>query len=176
LLLANIKIAVLRKARVALSLVTFVMLRMESGYPIKFRAFLHRDFGVFLQCNLLLCFSGYGILTVAWLFTLKSIRYLILRKGGDKVTFVTYTPFGKNRMMTVDLNKVSMLILNQILDYLIKLQITFIPPCSPKSPVNYTNELSDIVVLLVYRCSEGMYCFYLHGQKVNKAATMQLQC
>lgn len=50
---------------------------------------------------------GYGILTAAWLFTLKSVRYLILRKGGDKLTFVTYTPFGKNRMMTVDVNKVS---------------------------------------------------------------------
>lgn len=50
---------------------------------------------------------GYGILTAACLFTLKSVRYLILRKGGDKLTFVTYTPFGKNRMMTVDVNKVS---------------------------------------------------------------------
>ncbi|PSN52737.1 hypothetical protein C0J52_06152 [Blattella germanica] len=50
---------------------------------------------------------GYGILTAAWLFTLKSVRYLILRKGGDKLTFITYTPFGKNRMTTVDLNKVS---------------------------------------------------------------------
>lgn len=50
---------------------------------------------------------GYGILAAAWLFTLKSVRYLILRKGGDKLTFVTYTPFGKNRMMTVDVNKVS---------------------------------------------------------------------
>jgi hypothetical protein len=54
-----------------------------------------------------LYFAGYGILTAAWLFTLKSVRYLILRKGGDKVTFVTYTPFGKNRMMTVDVNKVN---------------------------------------------------------------------
>ncbi|XP_021916603.1 transmembrane protein 223 isoform X2 [Zootermopsis nevadensis] len=52
-------------------------------------------------------FRGYGILTAAWFFTLKSVRYLILRKGGDKLTFVTYTPFGKNRMLTVDVNKVS---------------------------------------------------------------------
>lgn len=50
---------------------------------------------------------GYGILTAAWLFTLKSVRYLILRKGGDKLTFITYTPFGKNRMITADINKVS---------------------------------------------------------------------
>lgn len=54
------------------------------------------------------------------------------------MTFVTYTPFGKNRMMTVGLNKVNMFILNKISDYLIKLQITFIPLCSPKSPINYT--------------------------------------
>lgn len=50
---------------------------------------------------------GYSILTLAWLFTLKSVRYLILRKGGDKITFVTYTPFGKNRMVTVNVNMVS---------------------------------------------------------------------
>jgi hypothetical protein len=62
-------------------------------------------------------FLGYGILTAACLFTLKSVRYLILRKGGDKLTFVTYTPFGKNRMMTVDVNKASILILTEILHY-----------------------------------------------------------
>jgi hypothetical protein len=74
-----------------------------------------------------LYFSGYGILTAAWLFTLKSVRYLILRKGGNKVTFVTYTPFGQNRMMTVDLSKVNMLMLNGTFDYVIELHITFIP-------------------------------------------------
>lgn len=40
------------------------------------------------------------------MFSLKSVRYLILRKGGQAVTFVTYGPFGKNRMMTVDLKHV----------------------------------------------------------------------
>nr|CAD7398409.1 unnamed protein product [Timema poppensis] len=50
---------------------------------------------------------AYGILASSWLFTLKSIRYLVLHKGGKIVTFVSYTPFGKNRLTTVNLNKVS---------------------------------------------------------------------
>ncbi|RZC35659.1 TMEM223 domain containing protein [Asbolus verrucosus] len=50
---------------------------------------------------------GYGILTVTWMYTLKSVRYLILCKGGKNVAIVTYTPFGKNRMFTVNLNNVN---------------------------------------------------------------------
>lgn len=54
------------------------------------------------------CFLiGYGILASAWLFTLRSIRFLILRKGGKEVCFVTYGPFNKNRMMDVPLKCVS---------------------------------------------------------------------
>lgn len=44
---------------------------------------------------------------MSWAYTLRSIRYLVLRKGGNQVTLVTYAPFGKNRMMTVDLKYVS---------------------------------------------------------------------
>ncbi|KAL0871692.1 hypothetical protein ABMA27_004208 [Loxostege sticticalis] len=44
---------------------------------------------------------GTGSLAMIWMYTLKSVRYLILNKGGRHVTFVTYTPFGKNRMMKV---------------------------------------------------------------------------
>ncbi|XP_067634043.1 transmembrane protein 223 [Eurosta solidaginis] len=55
-----------------------------------------------------LCFLiGYGILCGAWLFTLRSVRYLILRKGGNDITFVTYGPFNKNRIMTVPLRCIS---------------------------------------------------------------------
>ncbi|KAK4872680.1 hypothetical protein RN001_014709 [Aquatica leii] len=50
---------------------------------------------------------GYGTLTIACLYTLRSVRYLVLRKGGSQVTFVTYTPIGPNRMMTVNLENVS---------------------------------------------------------------------
>lgn len=48
-------------------------------------------------------FLGYGILVMSWMYTLRSVRFLILRKGGADVTFVTYTPFGQNRMLTVPL-------------------------------------------------------------------------
>ncbi|XP_053967485.1 transmembrane protein 223 [Anastrepha ludens] len=54
------------------------------------------------------CFLiGYGILCAAWLFTLRSVRYLILRKGGKDVAFVTYGPFNKNRILQVPLKYVS---------------------------------------------------------------------
>ncbi|XP_046396376.1 transmembrane protein 223 [Ischnura elegans] len=54
------------------------------------------------------CFIiGYGILGASWMFTLKSVRYLILRKGGKSVSFVTYAPLGQNRIMTVGLENVS---------------------------------------------------------------------
>lgn len=38
---------------------------------------------------------------------MKSVRYLVLRKGGEELTLVTYAPFGKTRMLTVPLNRVS---------------------------------------------------------------------
>uniref|UniRef100_A0A1I8PCE4 Transmembrane protein 223 n=1 Tax=Stomoxys calcitrans TaxID=35570 RepID=A0A1I8PCE4_STOCA len=50
---------------------------------------------------------GYGILFTVWMFTLRSVRFLILRKGGRDVTLVTYGPFGHNRIMTVPLKDVS---------------------------------------------------------------------
>lgn len=49
---------------------------------------------------------GTGSLAMIWMYTLKSVRYLILNKGGKQLTFVTYTPFGKNRMMMVPLEHV----------------------------------------------------------------------
>ncbi|KAL7736282.1 hypothetical protein ACLKA6_002952 [Drosophila palustris] len=54
------------------------------------------------------CFMiGYGILFAVWMFTLRSVRFLILRKGGKSVSFVTYGPFNRNRIMTVPLNCIS---------------------------------------------------------------------
>ncbi|KAI5637857.1 hypothetical protein NE865_09372 [Phthorimaea operculella] len=49
---------------------------------------------------------GTGSLFMIWMYTLKSVRFLILNKGGKHVTFVTYTPFGKNRIMTVPIENV----------------------------------------------------------------------
>lgn len=51
--------------------------------------------------------AGYGILTISWMYTLRSVRYLVLHKGGKKVSFVTYGPFGNNRILTVGLENVS---------------------------------------------------------------------
>ncbi|XP_022217714.1 transmembrane protein 223 [Drosophila obscura] len=54
------------------------------------------------------CFLiGYGILFAVWMFTLRSVRFLILRKGGQSVSFVTYGPFNRNRIMTVPLKCIS---------------------------------------------------------------------
>lgn len=48
-----------------------------------------------------------AILAFVWTFTTRTIRYLVLRKGGTKVSFVTYGPFGTNRIMDVPMNCVS---------------------------------------------------------------------
>ncbi|KAF5272740.1 hypothetical protein FQA39_LY07767, partial [Lamprigera yunnana] len=50
---------------------------------------------------------GFGVLSISWLYTLRSVRYLVLHKGGSKLSFVTYTPLGANRIMTVPLENVS---------------------------------------------------------------------
>lgn len=41
-----------------------------------------------------------------WMYTLRSVRYLILNKGGRNISFVTYAPFGKNRIITVPIENV----------------------------------------------------------------------
>lgn len=50
---------------------------------------------------------GFVILGFVWVFTLRSVRYLVLRKGGNKVSFVTYGPFGTNHIMDVPLRCVT---------------------------------------------------------------------
>ncbi|XP_076264268.1 transmembrane protein 223 [Rhynchophorus ferrugineus] len=50
---------------------------------------------------------GFGFLSVTWLYTLRSIKYLILRKTGKQATIVTYGPLGKHRMFTLDLENIS---------------------------------------------------------------------
>ncbi|KAL4703254.1 hypothetical protein ACJJTC_018019 [Scirpophaga incertulas] len=50
---------------------------------------------------------GTGSLAMIWMYTLKSVRYLILNKGGKHLTFITYSPFGKNRIMKVPIECVS---------------------------------------------------------------------
>lgn len=39
--------------------------------------------------------------------TLRSVKYIILRKGGQSVTVVTHAPFGENRLLTLGLENLS---------------------------------------------------------------------
>ena len=57
------------------------------------------------------------------MFTLRSVRFLILRKGGRDVTFVTYSPFGQNRIMTVPLKSVSAQQPRELADSLLPLKV-----------------------------------------------------
>lgn len=41
------------------------------------------------------------------MMTLRSVRYLILQKGGKTISVVTYGPFGKNHILNVPLTCVS---------------------------------------------------------------------
>lgn len=50
---------------------------------------------------------GFLILASTWTFTLRSVKYLVLHKGGQAVSVVTYTPLGFNRIMKVDLPNIS---------------------------------------------------------------------
>lgn len=41
------------------------------------------------------------------MFTLRSVRYLVALKNGKDVSIVTYTPFGKNRIIDVPIKCIS---------------------------------------------------------------------
>ncbi|XP_028029126.1 transmembrane protein 223 [Bombyx mandarina] len=49
---------------------------------------------------------GAGSLTMIWMYTLRSVRYLVLHKGGKHVSLVTYAPFGRNRSMKVPIEDI----------------------------------------------------------------------
>ncbi|XP_059061663.1 transmembrane protein 223 isoform X2 [Achroia grisella] len=49
---------------------------------------------------------GTGSLAIIWMYTLKSVRFLILNKGGRHLTFVTYSPFGRNRIIKIPIENV----------------------------------------------------------------------
>ncbi|KAK3859327.1 hypothetical protein Pcinc_034544 [Petrolisthes cinctipes] len=50
---------------------------------------------------------GWGTLAISWMYTIRCVRYLVLLQGGRQLTFVTFTPFGRTRQITVPLEKVS---------------------------------------------------------------------
>lgn len=57
------------------------------------------------------------------MYTLRSVRFLILRKGGRDVTIVTYGPFGKNTMMTVPLKAISAQTHREVSEVLLPLKV-----------------------------------------------------
>ncbi|XP_027222837.2 transmembrane protein 223 [Penaeus vannamei] len=59
--------------------------------------------GITVSCFMI----GWGTMALAWMYTLRSVRYLVLKKGGKTLAFVTFTPFGRNRTLAVPLEKVS---------------------------------------------------------------------
>ncbi|CAO1425426.1 unnamed protein product [Diamesa tonsa] len=72
--------------------------------------FIGKNFNLFVESLkfILCCFIlGYGIIFIAWTFTLRSVRYLVLLKNAKEVSFVTYTPFGANRILNVPLRNLS---------------------------------------------------------------------
>ena len=41
------------------------------------------------------------------MYTLRNVRFLVLKKGGDSLLIVTYSPFLRNKSLTVPLKEVS---------------------------------------------------------------------
>ncbi|XP_057365829.1 transmembrane protein 223-like isoform X2 [Daphnia carinata] len=50
---------------------------------------------------------GVLILGGSWMFSLKSIKNIVLRKGGKDITIITYAPFNKIRYVETPLRNVS---------------------------------------------------------------------
>lgn len=66
------------------------------------------NFGQFKTGITIGCFFiGWGTMAVAWMYTLRCVRLLILKKGGENLVFVTFSPFNRNRSLTVPLQQVS---------------------------------------------------------------------
>ncbi|XP_042875241.1 transmembrane protein 223-like [Penaeus japonicus] len=59
--------------------------------------------GITVSCFMI----GWGTMALSWMYTLRSVRYLVLKKGGKSLAFVTFTPFGRNKTLNVPLEKVS---------------------------------------------------------------------
>ncbi|XP_057336870.1 transmembrane protein 223 [Microplitis mediator] len=50
--------------------------------------------------------AGLGSSIIIWVLTVRSIKYIILHKGGNKVTLFTYHPWKKDVQITVPVNEV----------------------------------------------------------------------
>nr|CAG4643643.1 EOG090X0JX7 [Ilyocryptus agilis] len=55
-----------------------------------------------------LCLSvGFLLLGGSWMYSLKAVKNIVLRKGGNNVTFITHAPFNRIRYIDVPLKNVS---------------------------------------------------------------------
>lgn len=61
--------------------------------------------------------TGLLILTGSWMFSLKSIKHIVLRKGGRDVTFITYAPFNKSRYLDAPLKNVMLLKMRNVIKF-----------------------------------------------------------
>jgi len=54
-------------------------------------------------------FAGLGLVTlgISWIYSLRCIKMIVLRKGGENLTLITYGPFNKVRYLDMPLEKVS---------------------------------------------------------------------
>lgn len=50
--------------------------------------------------------SGLSTMALAWTYTLRSVRIMVLRKDNRTLSIVTYAPFNKNSYLDVPLEKV----------------------------------------------------------------------
>lgn len=50
---------------------------------------------------------AYAVLFVSFMFTLRSVRYIVALKNGKDISLVTYTPFGENRIINVPISCIS---------------------------------------------------------------------
>ncbi|XP_068222994.1 transmembrane protein 223 [Palaemon carinicauda] len=54
------------------------------------------------------CFVvGWGTMAIAWMYTLRCVRFLVLKKGGANVMFITFSPFNRYKSLTVPLKDIS---------------------------------------------------------------------
>lgn len=58
-----------------------------------------------IHCNYKIC-SGPAITVAVWYITVRTMKYIILRKGGNLITFVTYHPLKGEVRITVPVEDV----------------------------------------------------------------------
>ncbi|XP_063844807.1 transmembrane protein 223-like [Scylla paramamosain] len=50
---------------------------------------------------------GWGTMGICWMYTLRSVSGMVLKRGGQNLLLFTFTPLGRNRSLLVPIEKVS---------------------------------------------------------------------